>query len=223
MLAVTRRQLLALARHAAARAYCPYSRFHVGAALLADDGRFFTAANVENASYGLTLCAERNAIFAAASHGVRRLRGIALACLDAADDAPPAHRTPCGACRQVMAEFGPPEMPVLIDGVGELRLDQLLPLAFVLGPATESMSRPRPRVVSRLPDAARELAADFDVGPGLTPPFALITDDPAEAHDAALAGVHAVLIGTADAGEGLCHRCADWAEVRSTLAALSSA
>ena len=119
------------ARAAAANAYCPYSHFHVGAAVLAD-GKIFTGCNVENASYGLTICAERNAIFAAVAAGARRIQGLALACVDATDDAPAASRMPCGACRQVIAEFAAPEMPVFVDGVGDLTVADLLPNAFRL-------------------------------------------------------------------------------------------
>ncbi len=119
------------ARDAAARAYCPYSNFHVGAAVLAD-GRVFSGCNVENASYGLTICAERNAIFAAIAAGARRIQAIALVCVDAADDAPAASRMPCGACRQVIAEFAPPDTPVHIEGVGTMTVAELLPSAFRL-------------------------------------------------------------------------------------------
>jgi homotetrameric cytidine deaminase len=92
------RALLAQAREARAHAYAPYSRFPVGAALMADDGRVFTGCNVENASYGLTNCAERVALGKAVSEGVRRF--VAVAVVGPEDDAPCA---PCGACRQVLA------------------------------------------------------------------------------------------------------------------------
>ena len=82
------------------RAYAPYSNFQVGAAVLAADGRIFTGCNVENLSYGLTICAERNAIFAAVAAGIREFSAIAIV----ADTRQPI--SPCGACRQVMAEFG---------------------------------------------------------------------------------------------------------------------
>ena len=121
---------MAEARAARERAYAPYSRFHVGAALLADDGRVIPGANVENASYGLSMCAERTAAFRAASEGVRRLVAVAVA---ASNEEPTC---PCGACRQVLWEFGP-DMVVVSEGAGgrreERRLADLLPDAF--GPA----------------------------------------------------------------------------------------
>lgn len=93
------------AHEARARAYAPYSGFSVGAALLADDGRIFTGANVENASFGLSLCAERTALGAAVAAGVRRFQAIVIA----SPGGVPA--APCGMCRQVLAEF-PPSFPV---------------------------------------------------------------------------------------------------------------
>ena len=121
--------LLTAARTAAAQAYCPYSCFTVGAALLAEDGRIFTGANVENASYGLTICAERAAVFTAVNAGVRRFRALAVA----AGNSAPA--TPCGACRQVLAEFCDNLMPVFCstkagDRVEQTTLGELLPEAF---------------------------------------------------------------------------------------------
>lgn len=92
--------LITAAIAARLRAYAPYSQFQVGAALLAADGRIFTGCNVENLSYGLTICAERNALFAAVAAGVREFTAIAIV----ADTREPI--SPCGACRQVMAEFG---------------------------------------------------------------------------------------------------------------------
>ena len=123
--------LLTAARAAAAAAYVPYSRFRVGAAVLAD-GQIYTGCNVENASYGLTIFAERNAIFAAIVAGHRRIDAIALACVDAAADAAPGSLMPCGACRQVMAEFAPPGLTVHIDRAGSTTLAALLPNAFRL-------------------------------------------------------------------------------------------
>ena len=98
---MTPKQLLEEAERARAHSYSPYSRFPVGAALLARDGRVFTGTNVENASFGLGICAERAAVFRAVSEGVRAFAGIAIA-------APAgAVATPCGACRQVLEEFAP--------------------------------------------------------------------------------------------------------------------
>lgn len=127
-------ELAAAARAAGAHAYVPYSGFRVGAVLVAADGRTFTGSNVENASYGLTICAERNALFAAAHAGVRHVTRLAVSCLDAAPDATPSQAMPCGACRQVMAEFAAPDFVAVVDGVGTFSLDDLLPGAFTLRP-----------------------------------------------------------------------------------------
>lgn len=113
---------------ARAQAWCPYSRFAVGAALEAEDGRVFTGCNVENASLGLTLCAERNAVAAAVAAGVRRFRRLVVV----AECDPPV--APCGACRQVLLEFG---TDLVVEGLGpgETRrwtLAQLLPEGFHL-------------------------------------------------------------------------------------------
>ena len=121
------RALLAAAREASGHAYAPYSRFHVGAAVLADDGRVFAAANVENASYGLTSCAERNAIFAAVFAGVRTIVAVAI------HTPTDAAVSPCGACRQVIFEFGPRAAVVsCCDRDDERRwtIGELLPGAF---------------------------------------------------------------------------------------------
>ncbi len=123
--------LLEAARAASHSAHCPYSGFHVGAAIRAG-GRVFIGANVENASYGLTVCAERTAAFAAVLAGFTRFDAIAVACVDAGSGGDPALRMPCGACRQVLAEFAGPDVPVIVDGAGVYRLDELLPLAFRL-------------------------------------------------------------------------------------------
>ena len=123
--------LLEAARGASRSAYCPYSRFHVGAAVWAG-GRIFAGANVENASYGLTICAERTAAFAAILAGVGRIEAVAVACVDAPEGSDPALHMPCGACRQVLAEFAGPEVPVVVDRVGTFSLAELLPQAFRL-------------------------------------------------------------------------------------------
>jgi len=129
---VTHKQLIEHAVAAAAHAYSPYSKFSVGAALLAHDGRIFRGVNVENASYGLTLCAERSAFAAAIAAGVRQFEAIAIV---ASGGAIPS---PCGACRQVMTEFCMGDFTVLMaalqrpETVQTYRLDALLPYAFSL-------------------------------------------------------------------------------------------
>jgi len=123
--------LLKQARMAASRAHCPYSKFHVGAAVLCDDGSVIEGCNVENSSYGLTVCAERVALFNAISQGKRPIE-LAVSCADAQEGDSAASRMPCGACRQVMQELLPPDAPIQIDGVGRRSLEQLLPEAFQL-------------------------------------------------------------------------------------------
>ena len=96
-----RRRLIAAARSAAQAAYAPYSKFRVGAAVLAGSGKIFTGANIENASYGLSNCAERTAVFMAVAAGERKIVAVAVY-------TPTRKPTlPCGACRQVIHEFGP--------------------------------------------------------------------------------------------------------------------
>lgn len=115
------------ARAAMQNAYCRYSKFRVGAAVLTADGEIFAGCNVENASYGLTMCAERNAIFQAVAKGARSLTAIVIV-------TPTKSPTPpCGACRQVINEFGP-NAEVFIFGRGKngqkITLSKLLPRAF---------------------------------------------------------------------------------------------
>jgi cytidine deaminase len=130
-MSITREELLALARTAALRAHAPYSRFRVGAALVAN-GQIYCGVNVELASYGLTLCAERAALAAALTAGAREITQIAVACIDAPATAPAGARTPCGACRQWLAELAP-TAEIYIDGLEEtFSPSALLPYAFVL-------------------------------------------------------------------------------------------
>ena len=124
-------ELLDAARSASRSAYCPYSNFHVGAAIRAG-GRIFVGANIENASYGLTVCAERTAVFAAVLAEAGPIEAIAVACVDAPEGSEPALLMPCGACRQVLAEFAEPSTPVVVDRVGRMTLADLLPMAFRL-------------------------------------------------------------------------------------------
>lgn len=126
-----RRELLRRARQAATRAYCPYSRFRVGAAVLGGRG-IHVGANIENASFGLTLCAERVALSVALAAGDRKLRALAVACIDASPGAGLLERMPCGACRQWMLELAP-DAEVLVAGVDEtFRLADLLPVPFAI-------------------------------------------------------------------------------------------
>jgi cytidine deaminase len=123
--------LLVAARKAAEGAYSPYSRFRVGAAV-EQDGAVFVGCNVENASYGLTVCAERVALFTAVAAGHRRIGRLAVSCVDAGPELGANGRMPCGACRQVMAELMGADGEVLVDGVGAFRVAELLPSAFTL-------------------------------------------------------------------------------------------
>jgi len=125
--------LMAAARAVSLHAHAPYSRFRVGAAVLAEDGRVFVGCNVENASYGLALCAERTALAAAIAAGARRFLAIAVTCPDADPHAGPQGRSPCGACRQWMLELAPDAI-VCLDGVpGQHPVRSLLPMGFRLG------------------------------------------------------------------------------------------
>jgi cytidine deaminase len=122
------------ARMAARAAYAPHSRLRVGAAVLAKSGRIFSGCNVENASYGLCMCAERTAIFAAVSAGERAVRAVAIY-------TPTPHPTPpCGACRQVIGEFGPDSLVISVcDSKKRLEagFSELLPESF--GPKSPSL------------------------------------------------------------------------------------
>jgi cytidine deaminase len=128
---VPREELLRLARETAQRAHCPYSHFRVGAALVAG-GDIYTGVNIEISSYGLSLCAERSALAAALSHGAGPITRVAVACIDVPPTAGIAERTPCGACRQWLADLAP-QAVIYIDGVErDFSVGDLLPFAFEL-------------------------------------------------------------------------------------------
>ena len=133
---VTPETLVAEARRILAHAHAPYSRFPVGAALLGESGRVYLAVNVENASYGLSVCAERSAVFTAVAAGEKRFQGLAVA-TDTPEPTPP-----CGACRQVLREFMS-DLPVHLAGrtgaIVTRRLSELLPYAF--SPPVEGRDR----------------------------------------------------------------------------------
>ena len=119
--------LLMEARKAAEMAYVPYSKFRVGAALLCKDGSVVTGCNVENRSFGLSICAERNAIAAAICKGKIKFDGVAISTPDSAEPV-----GPCGACRQVLSEFMPPNTPIRFAGNGpdqvDITIGDLIPL-----------------------------------------------------------------------------------------------
>ena len=119
--------LVQAANQARKNAYAPFSKFEVGAAVLTADGKLFTGCNIENASYGLTICAERVAIFKAVSEGYRKFKALAVVTSDCS--------YPCGACLQVMAEFAPNLTVIISNGKSKtkiLQLKELLPKAFKL-------------------------------------------------------------------------------------------
>ncbi len=128
---MTKENLIEMAKDAMDYSYSPYSKFKVGAALLTKDGDVYLGANIENAAYGATMCAERNAIYNAYCHGIQfeDIEAIAIV----ADCPRPV--SPCGICRQVMSELLPPDTPVYLanlDGeVKETSVEELLPYGFV--------------------------------------------------------------------------------------------
>lgn len=124
------RNLFRLAKKARLKAYAPYSGYKVGAAILADDGKIYTGSNVENASYGLTLCAERTALVKAVSQGNRKFKEVLIV----ADGPEPV--SPCGACRQVLFEFGKSAEVIMSNLKGRSRIEplsRLLPHGFSRG------------------------------------------------------------------------------------------
>jgi cytidine deaminase len=137
------RQLIEAAKRARRKAYCPYTRYPVGAAVLTDTGRIFTGANVENASYGLSICAERAAIFNAVTRGEKALRAICVVARSA---------RPCGACRQVMIEFSSKETElVLVNIAGDhgretvVRMPMRRVLPFAFDPLDAGLLPPNPQ------------------------------------------------------------------------------
>lgn len=124
---MTDKELLKLARQAYRNSYAPYSRTKVGSALLCSNGKIFTGCNVENVSYGLTMCAERVAVYNAVASGQKDFVKIAITSNQKREF------SPCGACRQVLSEFSPDITVIWQDGEGRIRskgLTQLLPYAF---------------------------------------------------------------------------------------------
>lgn len=122
-------ELINIAEKAMANAYAPYSKFKVGAAVLCDDESVYSGCNIENSSYGATICAERTAIFKAVSEGKRHLIKIAVVSIE--NDI----TYPCGICRQVMSEFMPDGSAVMRDKNGritEIKISSLLPYPFLL-------------------------------------------------------------------------------------------
>lgn len=135
-------KLINAAKEARERAYAPYSNFRVGAAILTRDGRCYTGCNIENASYSLTCCAERVALFKAVSGGERDFAAIALTA------GTEEYCTPCGACRQALAEFGGDIKVVMANRRGDYLVQtvaELLPAAFKLNPTdlTPAASDPK--------------------------------------------------------------------------------
>ena len=118
--------LVKIANQARKWAYAPYSNYQVGAAVLTDSDRIYDGVNIENAAFSVTICAERTAIFKAVSNGERKFQAVAVVTKDGG--------TPCGSCRQVMAEFSPEMLVILADENGKItsekKLSDLLPGAF---------------------------------------------------------------------------------------------
>ncbi len=126
---MVKEELLKRAWKAMENAYAPYSNFHVGACVLCRDGQFYIGANIENAAYGVTICAERNALFAAYSNGQRKDDIVALAIVSDGERI----ATPCGACRQVISELISRSAPIYLASKSEqldTNIQELLPMSF---------------------------------------------------------------------------------------------
>lgn len=125
---INEQELFDVAFKAMEHAYAPYSNYTVGASILCDDGKVYSGGNIENASYGLTNCAERTAIFKAVSEGAKEVRAIAIV------NGTSEMSKPCGACRQVMSEFMKADAPVFLanntNQYKEFKFKEILPLAF---------------------------------------------------------------------------------------------
>ena len=135
----TRHSLMEKARGAAEQAYCPYSHFRVGAAVLGQ-GKIYIGCNVENASYGLGICAERAALFNAVAGGERGMEALAIATIDAVEG-DLSEGMPCGACRQVMVEVMDRNALIIVSGDDSFGLDQLLPQPFKLNNKYQQISQ----------------------------------------------------------------------------------
>lgn len=128
---MTDRTLMEEAQKARERSYSPYSRFRVGAALLAESGKVYTGCNIENAAYTPTVCAERTAVFKAVSEGERAFRAIAI--VGGREGETSDFCAPCGVCRQVLSEFCSPDVKILLGTPENFRaytLKELLPFSF---------------------------------------------------------------------------------------------
>lgn len=129
----TQNRLCTAAQKAAENAYAPYSHFRVGAAILMQDGQIFTGTNVENASYGLALCAERSALVKMiSSTAARKIKAVAVACIDAPNKGPVDLLMPCGACRQWLFELAPDAIVFIAGRPESFMVKDLLPHAFSL-------------------------------------------------------------------------------------------
>lgn len=129
-----RSRLSQAAKEVASCAYAPYSNFRVGAAILGQN-RIYIGTNIENASYGLTLCAERAAFANAITLGEKNFRAIAIACLDVSTEVSLSQLTPCGACRQWIAELAPNIEIIIVGFEKSLTIEDLLPYAFKFNPS----------------------------------------------------------------------------------------